>query len=210
MRCSTITTAVPRSARARTRASSRLAAAGSRLASGSSRTSSRGTSISAPPIATCWPSPPDSSSVVRAISGSSAAGGSHLHQAAADLGPIDAKVLGPEGQLGRHGGGHQLAAGVLEHRPDHGGQALQRRDVRGQALDHHPTTQLAAVGVGDEPVQGTDQGRLAAARWAGHQEHFAGTDLERDVAQRRLGASLVPEREAFDDGDRIGHAGRFM
>ncbi|GIW20667.1 MAG: hypothetical protein KatS3mg065_0963 [Chloroflexota bacterium] len=91
----------------------------------------------------------------------------HRAQAAPDLGRREAKVLGAEGELRLDRRPDDLAGRVLEDGSDGPGDVAEPEFRRRTTPDAHRTVELARVGVGDEPVEGPDEGALAAARGSG-------------------------------------------
>ena len=164
--------------------------------------------MSAPPMATCWASPPDSRI------------GRPVHQRVETAGRDHGSEAAARSRRGRRRGSRvrtsaqrarwrRRAGGwVLEDRAHHRGEALQRGHIGGR-----PRCGPIQVGrrctSGDEPVQGPDERRLAASRRSGHEQNLAGRSRAR-YGGGQLRPALVAEREVLDDGDRIGHAGRVI
>lgn len=97
---------------------------------------------------------------------------------------------------------HHLCLRVLGHDPDqlaHGRRAVSRRRASG---DLDPPSQPPACEVGHQPVQAAEQRRLAAAGWANHQCQLASTELQGDLAQRRLARARVGEGDALEPNHR--------
>src|SRR5690606_13389486 len=61
-----------------------------------------------------------------------------------------------------------------------------------------PALQISLVTAGDETVDASDQRGLAATAGAGDEEQLAALQRQREVAERRLGASAVPKGEPLD------------
>ena len=78
----------------------------------------------------------------------------HLRDPGPDVGARGAQVFRPEGELGLDRGTHDLAGGVLEHRPDVQRDVAQLVLRCGRARNPDGPGQLARVGVRDPPVHG--------------------------------------------------------
>ena len=107
--------------------------------------------------------------------------GDHATERLGDLRRRDAKVLRAERQLAAHGGGHELLARILEHGTHQSSQVAQPKLPRRAAVDANAPGHLASIRVRDQAVQRADEGALPTARRAGHQEHLAGLDAQREV-----------------------------
>ena len=117
---------------------------------------------------------------------------------AADLIPRHAHVLRAEGQLALDGGGDQLLAWVLQDGADKLGEVAQPHLGGRATIDRHPSSQIAAIGMWDQAVDGPDQGRLAAAGGSSQEQHLAGLQAEGEIADRRFGAAPIAKGEGFD------------
>ncbi len=109
----------------------------------------------------------------------------------------DPEVLEAERDLVLDPRHHDLILGVLEHRGygagERGGAVLA--GVEARHLD--AAAKAPAVEVRDEPREGTEQRRLAAAGRPEQRDDFAGLELKRDVPYGRHAAG-IGERQAAD------------
>ena len=132
--------------------------------------------------------------------------GDHATERLGDLGRRDAKVLRAERQLAAHGGGHELLARILEHGTHQSSQVAQPKLPRRAAVDANAPGHLASIRMRDQAVQRADEGALPTAGRAGHQEHLARLDAQREVADGRLRGAAVLKGEVVDLDDRaVGH-----
>ena len=129
----------------------------------------------------------------------------YLRDPLAHLAPGHAQVLGAEGELRLDRRAHDLAGRVLEDGPDVQRDVAQALLGRQRPGDPHRSDQLTGIGVRDQAVHGPDQRALAAARGPGHEQHLARVDGHGQVIQGRFGGASVPEGEALDLDDRVGH-----
>src|SRR6185503_4574923 len=121
-----------------------------------------------------------------------------------DLLPRHAEVLGAEGKLGLDGRTDDLLRWILQHRADRPSQIAKLQLGRRLPVDPDAALEIARVGMRDEPVDGADEGALAAPRRPGDEHDLAGYDGQGDVTDRRLGRPPIPEGEPgdLDDGVR--------
>ena len=117
-----------------------------------------------------------------------------------------AEILRPECELGLHGGAHDLAGRVLEHRSDGQGDVAQPEVGRGPTVDPDRAVELARIGVRDEAVDRPDEGALATSRGSRDEQDLARVQGQIEVSQRRLRRSAVAEGELLDLQQRRGHA----
>ena len=137
----------------------------------------RGRPARAAPSATRCSSPPDSSAVERSRrwSMASASAASSTPRAIGRRAPA---VLERERQLGADRRGHDLGLGVLEQRPDHGGELAGTVLAGVHPRDRHPPRERAAVEVRHQAADRSQQRRLARSRRARHHHQLARRHLE--------------------------------
>ena len=121
----------------------------------------------------------------------------------------DSEILASEGDFRGHIEVDELAARVLEHRPDVRGKLAHR--PRGNRLSRNTrlALKIAFVHKRDKRVDKARERRLAAPRLPGHDDALAAGYLQRDAAKRRAGSALVAKRAAveFDGTGRSGRRG---
>ena len=101
----------------------------------------------------------------------------------------DPEVLHGVGQLVLDHVGHERGGGILAHHADHVGQLAGRKCTGGPPVDRDLAGESSAGEVRHQPVDGTEQGRLARSGGAHHHAQLALPDHEVDpVERRRVGA----------------------
>ena len=115
--------------------------------------------------------------------------------ASAHLERGNAEVLARERDFGRHVGGEELAARILEHRPHRAGQPLHADGSRLHAAHVHRAVERASLEeMGDQPVQQARRSGFTAPARAQQQHELPAARAQVEAAQRRLAIVGVTNR----------------
>ena len=109
----------------------------------------------------------------------------HFLDALSHQRPRESEVLETKGELRLHVRENELRFRMLEDEADVNPELTRRVLSCVEAAHYDPAAELAAGAVWDEAVQAAKQRRLSAARGAAKEDHLAGLDRGRDLAQGR-------------------------
>ena len=122
----------------------------------------------------------------------------------------EAAVLQREGDLRADRAHHDLRLGLLEQRAADRGQVAGPVLARVEAADDDAPGGLAAVEVRHETACRADQRRLAGRREPRQDDELAGIDVQRYVAQRRLGTARIAVPELLEGQRAHGSIPRLL